>query len=102
MIKKVFAAHYLKKLPYAFATATLATCILYAIMIAVIPGYTKNNPWKVNKALAGWNLFLGAFSFIGSLRTVPHLLHFLATQGFRDTVCVPPETVFGDGATGLW
>jgi hypothetical protein len=40
VIKKVFAAHYLKKLPYAFATATLATCILYAIiLVRPLPKY---------------------------------------------------------------
>jgi len=32
-VKKVFVAYYLKKLPYAFTAATLATCILYTIIL---------------------------------------------------------------------
>jgi elongation of very long chain fatty acids protein 6 len=75
---------------------------LYALMIVFLPRYTKRRPLNVKKPLAYWNLFLAVFSFMGALRTVPHLLYFRATASFRDTICAKPETVFGDGATGLW
>jgi hypothetical protein len=36
------------------------------------------------------------------VRTVPHLLHSIATKPFRDTICTPAEQAYGEGACGLW
>ena len=52
--------------------------------------------------LAIWNAILSIFSTIGALRTVPHLLHLIATTSFEETICTPPDVEWGVGATGLW
>ncbi|GMI53122.1 hypothetical protein ScalyP_jg11617 [Parmales sp. scaly parma] len=52
--------------------------------------------------LAYWNLFLSTFSFMGMVRTVPHLLHNLTTMTLEENLCTPAATQFGDGAVGLW
>ena len=57
---------------------------------------------QCDTALAYWNLLLAAFSILGALRIVPHLLWFLTTHSFKETVCTPPERMNGDGASGLW
>lgn len=56
--------------------------------------------WK--NALAAWNLFLSLFSACGMVRTVPHLLHMIATQPYDSTICTSAEQQFGEGACGLW
>jgi elongation of very long chain fatty acids protein 6 len=75
---------------------------LYAAMILVLPAWSRDKQLKLNKSLAVWNLVLCVFSLVGAVRTVPHLLVYMATASFKDTVCTPPQMVFGDGATGLW
>ena len=80
----------------------LVSVLLYGVMIQVVPRLTKKNPIKCDKALAYWNFFLAAFSIMGALRIVPHLLWFQATHSFKDTVCTPPQMINGDGASGLW
>jgi hypothetical protein len=52
--------------------------------------------------LAYWNLFLSVFSFIGMIRTVPHLVHNVSYMSFEDTICAPPGSSYGSGANGLW
>jgi len=52
--------------------------------------------------LALWNMLLGTFSFIGMVRTVPHLLYNLGELSFYDTVCTKPSESWGVGAPGLW
>lgn len=41
----------------------------------------------LKKPLAAWNLALAIFSAIGFLRTAPHLLYYLVTEGFYSSVC---------------
>ena len=63
---------------------------------------------KSKRVLAAWNLLLAAFSLVGFLRTMPHLLFYALSHeqglaaGFRASVCRPAETSFGQGAAGLW
>ena len=62
----------------------LALCGLYALMIILGTKVMASRPkheWKT--ALACWNLLLSVFSFCGMLRTVPHLLHNVATLPFK-------------------
>jgi hypothetical protein len=62
----------------------LALCGLYALMIIIGTKVMASRPkheWKT--ALACWNLLLSVFSFCGMLRTVPHLLHNVATLPFK-------------------
>lgn len=80
----------------------IASIILYLGMIIIVPRLTRKKPVRVDRALAYWNLFLAVFSTIGAIRTVPHLLWFMSTHSFKDTVCIRPQYINGDGATGLW
>jgi len=58
-------------------------------------------PFGLEKSLAVWNLFLSVFSAYGAIRTVPHMLHRIATVPFEETVCESPHTAYGAGACGL-
>lgn len=51
--------------------------------------------------LAFWNLGLSLFSAYGAIRTVPHLLHRVATLPFEQTVCESVYSAYGGGACGL-
>lgn len=55
----------------------------------------------LEKSLAVWNLFLSVFSAYGAIRTVPHMLHRIATVPFEQTVCESPHSAYGAGACGL-
>jgi len=59
-------------------------------------------PYDLRMPLAYWNLSLSIFSFIGMLRTVPHLLHNLHIMTITENLCTDPNTTFGSSASGLW
>jgi len=59
-------------------------------------------PFDLKAALALWNLFLAVFSFVGALRTVPHLLMMLQSQGFRYSICQAATVGYGCSASGFW
>lgn len=75
---------------------------LYLAMVHFLPRFFKDRPVKLGKTLAYWNLFLAVYSTMGALRTAPHLLWFVANHSFKETVCMAPYRINGDGATGLW
>ena len=53
--------------------------------------------------LAMWNLFLSIFSFIGMLKTVPHLMYNLQTMSMEDNLCREARDTFGgNGSCGMW
>jgi len=52
--------------------------------------------------LAMWNLFLCTFSFMGAMRTVPHLLFNLTNLSLEQTMTNISAHDWGDGACGLW
>jgi elongation of very long chain fatty acids protein 6 len=52
--------------------------------------------------LAYWNLLLSLFSFLGMIRTVPHLVYNLTHLSFEDTICSPPGETYASGANGFW
>jgi elongation of very long chain fatty acids protein 6 len=43
-------------------------------------------PFDLRGPLAAWNLGLALFSFVGFLRTAPHLVHYVATRGVYESV----------------
>jgi GNS1/SUR4 family len=59
-------------------------------------------PPLVRRPLIAWNFFLALFSFLGAVRTVPHLLYTLASHGMYTTMCAPAEPSYGNGPVGLW
>jgi len=76
---------------------------LYGLGIVYGNKYLKDKqPFDLKSGLAYWNLLLAVFSFLGAVRTVPHLLYFMASASFKTTVCQAPDLTFGDGATGFW
>lgn len=89
----------------------LAICAVYlAVTFGGPPAlrWLKAPELKSKSVLAAWNLLLAAFSLVGFLRTMPHLLFYALSHeqglaaGFRASVCRPAETSFGQGAAGLW
>lgn len=62
----------------------------------------KDRPaFDLRNSLALWNLFLSVFSTWGALRTVPHMLHRIATSSFEDTVCEHVYSAYGCGGCGF-
>jgi len=59
-------------------------------------------PFDLRYALAGWNLFLCVFSFVGMVKTMPYLLGSIVTQPYEQTVCTLPTKSWGVGPTGFW
>ena len=103
-IEKNFVAQpYIDFARGTWPAAPLALCGLYMLMITIVPRVMKDRkPFQMKNALALWNLALSLFSFCGMVRTVPHLLHTIATKPFRDTICTSPNEAYGEGACGLW
>jgi len=76
---------------------------LYCVMIYAGPIVMKDRKkfdWKYPLAL--WNAGLSLFSFMGVLRTVPHLLHNLYRFNFDDNICQNAAETYGHGACGFW
>jgi len=81
---------------------TLATSLYLVGLWVGTAAMRDRKPYDLKKALAAWNLFLAVFSFIGAVRTVPHLFLMLWTYGFQYTVCRAALVGYGSGATGVW
>lgn len=89
--KNFYASTYVKFAQDTWPVLPLALCGMYALMIIVGTKVMVSRPkheWKT--ALACWNLMLSIFSFCGMIRTVPHLLHNVATLPFK--VGTPPRS----------
>ena len=83
-------------IPAVLLTLYLAFCYFGKKYMATREAFDLKMP------LAYWNLFLSVFSFLGMMRTVPHLLHNLNTMSLKENLCTDPQVSFGDGACGLW
>ena len=81
----------------------IATVVFYAIAITAGKAFFAQRErlnWRYT--MAAWNLFLSVFSFMGMIRTAPHLLHNMTHLSMRDNLCLDPRTTYGSGSTGLW
>lgn len=58
-------------------------------------------PYALRKALVIWNLGLAIFSIIGTLRTLPEMIHVLHHFGFQHSVC-SPSYVENSKVSGFW
>lgn len=77
--------------------------LLYGILIVVGQLYMKEREsWGWRKTMAFWNLGLSLFSWLGMARTLPQLMHNLATMSLRDNLCEDPRISYGSGSAGLW
>lgn len=90
-----FAAEHWE-VPIGFLVVYAAFCVGGQKYLESRKGYNLQFP------LAMWNLFLSVFSFIGMLRTVPHLVTNIMYMPFEDTICTYPPNDWGVGGTGLW
>ncbi|CAE8666492.1 unnamed protein product [Polarella glacialis] len=78
--------------------------VFYLAIVFYLPGLLEKCEIKLrlNWMMIAWNLILAVFSIVGTVRTVPHLLRGLQSQGFEATVCTDPGLWYLDGPTGLW
>lgn len=84
-------------------TVPVAACVLYFLMITIGTRVMKDRkPFDWKPALAAWNFLLCTFSFLGMLRTMPHLIVNLTTFSHIDTFCKPAETMYANGPCGFW
>lgn len=83
-------------MPLAICTVYLAFCYIGPKVMANRKAYDLRGP------LVAWNFLLAYFSFVGALRTVPHLANILYRYGFKYTICYKPSVWYGSGAIGLW
>jgi len=62
------------------------------------------DPFDVTRFLGSWNVALAAFSLVGSVRTVPHLLFNLIQfdRPQSTSLCSDPMSDWGSSATGVW
>lgn len=63
---------------------------------------TLRKAYDLKKPLTAWNFLLSAFSFMGAIRTVPHLLVTIKLEGFQYSVCEKSVVSYGHGACCLW
>jgi hypothetical protein len=62
----------------------------------------NRKPFDLKGPLALWNLGLSVFSFMGAIRTVPHLLNNIYQNDFHYSICEVAPSSFGLGAAGMW
>ncbi|CAM9233741.1 unnamed protein product [Scytosiphon promiscuus] len=81
----------------------ILTCAAYLLFCYAGPKVmASRKPFDLRRPLIAWNFLLSAFSFIGMMRTVPHLFQILYVYGFKYTICAKPTKWYGSGAIGLW
>jgi len=80
-----------------------AASTLYLICLWCGTSIMKDRePFGLKSLLSLWNLFLAVFSFIGAIRTAPHLFAMLTEYGFEYSVCRAAFASYGNGAVGFW
>ncbi|CAM9284395.1 unnamed protein product, partial [Heterosigma akashiwo] len=92
-------AYGMKAIPYV----PIVISALYLIFCWFGPKVMEGKkPFDLRVALASWNMALSFFSFVGSVKVVPHMLYLLSDIGFDEIVCRNPREAYGCGAAGLW
>jgi hypothetical protein len=57
-------------------------CAVYLLLVFAGQRWMRGRkPLRLKRTLAAWNLGLSIFSFVGFLRTAPHLLYYLFKRG---------------------
>lgn len=78
-------------------------CLFYVMVVWAGQKYmSTRKAFDLRGLLRIWNLFLAIFSFMGAIRTFPHILHMIYHSGIPSIICSPPAFTFGHGACGLW
>lgn len=75
---------------------------IYMILIFGGQNYMQGRPrFELRRVLAGWNILLALFSIIGTIRTLPEIVHVLSEYGFQYSVC-NPSYVEQTKVSGFW
>ncbi|XP_044752823.1 elongation of very long chain fatty acids protein 6-like [Coccinella septempunctata] len=62
--------------------------LIYLSVIFSIRSFMKDRtPYRMKIPLVIWNVFLASFSIMGTVRTVPELVHTLTTRGIQSSIC---------------
>lgn len=62
----------------------------------------NRKPFDLKGLLAGWNLLLAVFSFIGMIRCGLHFAMVLHKYGFEYSICRAASSSYGRGPVGFW
>jgi hypothetical protein len=83
--------------------AMMTMCVLYLLFTFLGRRYMEDRkPYNLRGPLAAWNLFLAVFSFVGMLKTAPHLIMLLRRHSLYFGVCHDAWEAYGTGASGFW
>jgi elongation of very long chain fatty acids protein 6 len=82
--------------PFGIVVAYMLLCYYGQLYMST------REPFDLRMPLAYWNLSLSLFSFIGMLRTAPHLIYNLHSMSLTDNLCTEPMLTYGTSASGLW
>nr|ATI22181.1 elongase 6 [Brachionus koreanus]QBO55910.1 elongation of very long chain fatty acid 3/6c [Brachionus koreanus] len=74
--------------------------IIYIIAVfagqRIMENYRK---FDLKRCLVAWNFILAAFSFLGSIRFLPHFFFVLENKGIDGSICIQD---FAQGVPGCW
>lgn len=75
---------------------------LYMVVIFYGQSYmSTRQPFTLRKFLTVWNLGLAIFSIVGTMRTLPEMIHVIQNFGFQHSVC-SPSYVENSRVSGYW
>lgn len=81
----------------------IAAVTVYIAFITIGPKLMiGRKPFQLRAPLILWNLVLSAFSAMGAIRTVPHLLNTIYQHGLYHSMCFDAEASYGHGPVGMW
>lgn len=81
----------------------ILACVIYGAWIYFgIKWMKEREAYVLRKSFALWNLMLSLFSFMGMIRTVPHLINQLYRYSLEENICAKSNLMYSEGACGLW
>lgn len=76
---------------------------LYLALIVIGQWYMRGKKaYNLKGPLAVWNLALAIFSFIGTIRLVPHVIYGLSVNHHSYFFCRAASAAYGYASSGLW
>jgi len=82
--------------------AWIAVLLYFAFIVFGQRIMKDRSPFDLKYPLAAWNLFLGVFSIIGTIRLVPYVLYVAYRKGFTYLMCRSATTTLVNGPAMLW
>lgn len=79
---------------------SITISIFYIISVFVGQRLMEKHPkFDLKRSLVAWNFILAAFSFLGSIRILPHFIFVLTHKGIEGSICIQD---FAQGVPGCW